>query len=392
MSIDLAYIFPNILPEDAVVFPLIRLFDRFAFLRPVEDDPPEADSPFLREMTKQQGERDRIIFPCPAPLAGERDRFLGLLRDIRLHPEEYAGHLGNLTAGLGSPGSSGSIASRDEDEHSIMATLLRQTGLQTGRKDNTHESGKGQGKNRASVLLWQARLLLKLGESLDRDQAEIRRNLDMMTRQQEELFRELREEDGEVDRDRSMPDVPTTGLDEEILFARQRLLLKAWARLFALSEEGDFAHTAFISASPDAVEALLEAYRTKYARTEQQALCLPLPMRCAGKDELLLRRDRFQEKAGALSAAIRAHIMRPSDGVFSEEEEAAWNDLLEQHYPAAKYGRCVLTLYFLPDARPQRLFAETFAAQDEPPGIPVNSAPEKSKKDSGIILGLLGRL
>ena len=95
MSIDAAYIFPNILPEDNIVFPLVQLFEQLVFLRPVEDDPPEAASPFFRGLNKEQGERNRVIFTCPAPLAEDRDRFLGMLEDIFLHPEEYAGHLGN---------------------------------------------------------------------------------------------------------------------------------------------------------------------------------------------------------------------------------------------------------------------------------------------------------
>ena len=166
MSVDRAYIFPNILPEDKVVFPLTQLFERIIFLRPVEEDPPEFDTPLLREMAGRQESGGCINCSCPAPLAGDRDRFLGLLRDISSHPEDYAGHLGNLSAGLGS------VVHQDEQEQSIMDTLLQQTGIRTGTGgEHTSEPGKGQAKNVSPTLLWQARLLLKLGESVDRSRA-----------------------------------------------------------------------------------------------------------------------------------------------------------------------------------------------------------------------------
>ncbi|MCI5166176.1 MAG: hypothetical protein D3903_08775, partial [Candidatus Electrothrix sp. GM3_4] len=191
MSVERAYIFPNILPENGLVFPLAQLFDQIVFLRPVEDDLPEIDTPFLPDSEKiadQQGSGGCINYSCPARLAGDRERFLILLQDIRLRPEDYAGHLGNLSAGLGN------MVRPNEQELSIMDTLLHQTGIQARPRDNTPEPGKEQEKNASAVLLWQARLLLKLGESLDRNQAEIRRDLDRMTRQQDELFRELRKE------------------------------------------------------------------------------------------------------------------------------------------------------------------------------------------------------
>ncbi|MCI5140685.1 MAG: hypothetical protein D3909_02940, partial [Candidatus Electrothrix sp. ATG1] len=191
-----------------------------------------------------------------------------MLRDIGSRPEDYAGHLGNLSAGLGS------VVHQDEHEQSIVDALLNQTGIRTGTAgEHTSEPGKGQGKNVSSVLLWQARLLLKLGESVDRTQAEMRQELNRMTGQQEALLQELRkEENNEV----PFFDLSTIPLDNEIPFAQQRLRLKAWTRLFTLSEES-LEGAAFISPSPDAVEALLEHYRQKYAETKQQLL-LPLPV------------------------------------------------------------------------------------------------------------------
>jgi hypothetical protein len=357
MSVDLAYIFPNILPEEDVVFPLAQLFEQLVFLRPVEDDLPEADTPFLQEMEGQPGSSGCVSSACPAPLAEDRERFLALLRDIRSRPEDYTGHLGNLSAGFGS------TVRQAEQQSSIMATLLQQTGIRAGSEDHTLQAKKGQEKNTSSVLLWQARLLLKLGESVDQNQAEVRRNLDRMTRQQEELLKKLREGQEE-----DFPELasPLFSTDNEIPFAQQQLRLKAWSRLFALSQ-GEFETTAFISQSADAVEALLGHYRQKYAGAAKPLLSLPLPAFLEREEDALLKRDRFQKEAAALEliAAIRALPTSSADSVFSEENKAAWADLLERHYPLAQHGRCTLTLYFLPEITPQRLFLETFAAQDD---------------------------
>lgn len=374
MSVERAYIFPNILPEDGLIFPLSQLFAQVFFLRPVEDDLPEADTPLLRELTKQQGSSGCLRYSCPAPLADDRDRFLGLLRDIRLRPEDYVGHLGNLSAGLGS------AVRQDEQESSIVDTLLRQTGIRTGFREHTPEPGKRQEKNASSVLLWQARLLLKLGESLDRDQAEIRRNLDMMSRQQEQLLRGLREEQGGEILD---PAFSLFSTEDEIPLKQQRLRLKAWSRLFALSEER-FEHTAFISSSPDAVESLLERYRQEHAGTARQ-LTLSLPAFLAEEKDVLSGRDRFQKEAGELINAMRAFpTASAAHSVFTEEAGEKWSDLLERHYPAAEHGRCTLTLYFLPEITPQRLFLETFAVHDD-----LSAHPMTAPAGTGTFLGIL---
>ncbi|RWX49769.1 hypothetical protein VU01_14531, partial [Candidatus Electrothrix marina] len=353
-----------------------QLFEQVVFLRPVEDDPPKIDIPFSPEIADQQGSGECINYSCPAPLAEDRDRFLALLRDIRSRPEDYAGHLGNLSAGLGN------MVRPNEQEHAIMDTLLRQTGIRTGSGEHTPQAEKGQEKNASSVRLWQARLLLKLGESVDRNQAEIRRNLDRMTRQQEDLLKDLRE--GREGKFSEL--IPLFSTDNEIPLQQQRLRLKAWTRLFALSQ-GQFETTAFISSSPDTVEALLKHYRQEHTKTAKQLLSLPLPAFFDEDDEALLRRDRFQKEAAELLAAIRA-LSTPNTSaysVFSVKSETAWTDLLERHYPAAEHGRCTLTLYLLPEIAPQQLFLGTFATQDLAGGQTVEST------GPGTVLGFLAR-
>lgn len=374
MSVNLAYIFPNILPEDEFVFPLAQLFEQLFFLRPVEDDLPETDSPVLRAMAAQQ-EGSRIInYFCPARLGRDRAVFLGLLRDICSRPGDYAGHLAHLSAGH-IP-----AVQEEEREHSIINTLLSQTGIRSASGKHTPESGKGQEENAASRL-WQARMLLKLGEFVDRQHIEIQRNLDRTAQEQKELLRELRREDESLDFD-----LPAVIPDRDIPPEQVRLRLKAWSRLFSLCA-GGFHNTAFITQDSDAFEALLECYEQKYPDTPERLFSLSLPRPGDVGDEgneVLCRRNRFQEKAGSLLTVIRALPTASGEPTFSKEHEAAWGDLLEQHYPAAEYGRCFLTLYSLADVVPQHLFLETFARQDK-------YFSGQGHEQAGMFLGILQR-
>ncbi|MCW5208991.1 hypothetical protein VU10_02085 [Desulfobulbus sp. US1] len=56
MSVERAYIFPNILPDNGLIFPLAQFFDQIVLLRPVEDDLPDTDTPFSVETAGPAGE------------------------------------------------------------------------------------------------------------------------------------------------------------------------------------------------------------------------------------------------------------------------------------------------------------------------------------------------
>ncbi len=387
MSVDLAYIFPNILPEDGVVFPLSHLFAQFVFLRPVEDDLPDANTLLLRVLESQpEGQGSVINYSCPAPLSQDRDGFLALLRDIRLRPDDYAGHLSNLSAGPAP------VIEEDEREHSIINTLLQQTGIRARSEEHTSEPEKGQEKkekNVSRICLWQARMLLKLGESVDIQQAEIRHDLTKMTRQQDEVLRTLRR--AREEEEKIAFDLSTIVPDEEISLEQQRLRLRAWSRLFALSEI-DFANTAFISQSSEAVEALMEQYQQKYSCTVKPLLTLPLPLACiacteAFTEQDFARRDDFQDKASSLLITIRGLLDGSTDPHYAGETEQKWVDLLDRHYPAADYGRCTLTLYFLPEILPQEFFLETFAPKDQSSEKKENKRSQRA--GAGMVLGVL---
>ncbi|XOF34293.1 MAG: hypothetical protein ACL93V_03085 [Candidatus Electrothrix sp. YB6] len=388
MSFEIAYIFPDTLPDEALVFPLVQLVDRVVFLRPAENDEPEAEelTPFLREMTEQQC----ISSACPAPLRQDRDRFMQLLQDIRSRPDDYAGHLSSLSAGFGSIGS---IGERQESEHAIMETLLAQTGIRAPLRDTlpepTPEPAKGQEEKQRSLLLWQARLLLKLGETVDRSRAEIRRNLDALARREKTLLQDLRQEQETG----QLLSAANLGEQEEMSAGQQRLRLKAWARLFAAGEQPPQS-AVFITRSANAFETLFDHFEhsRETARPEQLlTLSLPAILNRDGR-KFMQQRCCFQEAAAELlrlfSTAI--HAQQPLTEKAEKEMQDEWAALLEQHYPAGETGRCRLSLYSVPESTPQKLFVETFAPGDNRADR-VRSAgtEEKGNKGNGTVIGLL---
>ncbi len=358
MSFDFSYIFPDILPEDGVVFSLSQLFPRLVFLRPVEDDLPEMKTSLLQAMAHQQAGSSWLNYTCPAPLGKDRDRFLALFQDIRLRPDEYAGHLSHLSAGA-IP-----VVQEKERESSIIKTLLEQTGIRAGSGEHTPEPTKEQEKNLSDLGLWQARMLLKLGEAVDIQQDEIRTDLARMTRQQEELLSVLRRDENDF----ADIELPATQPADGISWEQQRLRLKAWSRLFFLSENS-FEKTSFICQNSDIIEALLEQYQQQYACAVSPFLTLSLPAFCppsANDDDILARTRHFQQETKEVLSVIRdlSYRSRTSGDSYQRENiQQQWIALLDHYYPIAEHGRCTLTLYFLPGVLPQQFFFQTFAAQ-----------------------------
>ncbi|MCI5223119.1 MAG: hypothetical protein D3924_10700 [Candidatus Electrothrix sp. AR4] len=378
MHTEIVYIFPDTLPRDDLVFPLAQIFKQVFFLRPVENDPPEPEdlTSLLREMTEEQ----YIGFDCPAPLLGDRDRFLQLLRDIRYRPDDYTGHLGSLSAGPDS------IGGQQESEEFIMHTLLRQTGIQAGaidRTENTLEYGKEQEEKQASMLLWQARLLLKLGEAVNRKREQIQRNLDRIALREKELLRELRKEQGET-REQT-PSSQHTGYSgsEEIPLSQLRLRLKAWSRLFAVGQQPQRA--VFVTRSVDAFELLIEHYRQEYTAEPKHLLTFPLPA-VMTENDCIEKRRCFQMDTEEFSALIRGALNKP---LFFEERKEEWAAVLEQHYPTTENGRCRLSLYFLPAITPQEFFLDTFSRRA---GGNMSGHREERPTGTGAVIGILEEL
>ncbi len=350
------------MPKAEVLFPLVQVFEPVVYLRPVENDtPPAADlSPLCQEMVDQ----DLVRFDCPAPLLDNRDRFVRLVHDLQHRRDDYAGQLSHLSlAGLGNSG-------KTETKSSIISTLLKQTGIQEEEDEQR------------VMLLWQARLLLKLGEIFDQEQKELQENLERISVKEKGLLDELRKD---TEQPFSLSKTITANSDKTD--SQSRLRLKAWSRLFALGSH-PIASSVFITTNRDALDLLSEYYESVHDEQPQKILNLLLP---GGResDTFSEQRTAFRNAASDLIAAIHRMLENPES--INEEDRSSlngldcnWATLLEQHYPAAENSRCTLSLYSLPSVNPGRLFLETFGRDEDDVEKGL-----KEDRPTGVIFGIL---
>ncbi len=362
MNTDTVCIFPDTTPKAELLFPLVQVFEPVVYLRPVENDPPAAGelSPLCREMIA----RNLVRFHCPAPLLEQRDRFLNLVHDLQHRRDDYALQLSHLSlASLGS--------SRETDSKtSVITSLLRQSGIR-----------EEQDKQRTMVL-WQARLLLKLGEMFDHEQQELREKLARISAREKELIADLREDS---EQPFSLGRIART--DNGDTGGQLRLRLKAWSRLFALASD-PVVSSLFITTNRDALDLLTEQYESGHDTFPRKILNLELP---GGRmsDTFSEQRAAFRKEAAGLITALHRLPAEPEsageqDWSSLNNEDGSWAALLERHYPAAEHSRCTLSLFSLPSVDPGVLFLETFARGTNE----VQTAAGESKR-SGIIIGLL---
>jgi hypothetical protein len=357
-----ACIFPDTIPRGEVLFPLLQVFEQVVYLRPVENDVPvAADLPTLcREMV----DLDLVRFDCPAPLLDNRDRFVRLVHDLQHRRDDYAGQLSHLSlAGL-------SNSRKTETKTSIISTLLKQTGIQE------------EPDEQRIMLLWQARLLLKLGEMFDREQKDLQKNLEQISVREKGLLEELRK-----DNEQPFSQGKSITANSEKTEGQLRLRLKAWSRLFGLGSR-PIASSIFITTNRDAFDLLSEHYESVHEEQPQKILNLLLP---GGRknDTFAEQRSAFRNAASDLIAAFHRLLENP-ESIHDEDRSSLngadcnWATLLEQHYPVAENSRCILSLYSLPSVNPGRLFLETFGRDEDDV---ENRAKEGGQ--TGVILGIV---
>jgi hypothetical protein len=313
MLSEFACIFPDTRPKDDMLFPVVQLFRQTVHLAPVENDLPDTLPP-LAEALLAQG---LLRFHCPAPLGKDRESFLSLVRELRQRPADYAG----LTlTGFG--------ASQTPESKNAIMSAVRQ--LRGSIAENNIEQER-------AAALWQARLVLKLGELIEQEEEEIRQSLRNIALREQSLLESLRDERSTA----------VTSLDRPAASRRSLLRLKAWQKLLAASS-GPLLSNLFITADHDAFDAFME----KNNAESQQTLTLSLPARPSqAVSDTAAQRQHFRQAAAELISNLPISW-----------EQTAWETLLEQHYPASEHGRCRLSLHLLPVA-PQDVVAADQSCQ-----------------------------
>ncbi|MBU0944478.1 MAG: hypothetical protein KJ804_22470 [Proteobacteria bacterium] len=342
---------------------LLLLADTLHLLQPVEPSDEATDESSASDLFMDRG---ICQVHTPSPLGKDRDRFLGLIHDIRNRKDNYAEQLSSLTlANLSKKEASG-----EHNHLAIVANLL--DGKTLINKEAVEE-------NQAEKL-WQARLVLALAEILDQEEAELASSLSDIDGEELALFQELK---GEAEDETE---------EEEDLFAEllrikakmgqprpgtMKRRFQAWKTLYnsgPLPEN----YWLWITCEEEAADLLLSNYEAQSGRLSAPLLLLDLPEQLYLRQEDAIKHiEAFQEEGAALRASISEKLtaiiklghldlvdpvaLLPDAGILARD----WNELIDYHFPAERFGRRKLDLQLLANVSLDRLLRGPGASQQK---------------------------
>jgi len=327
--------FPGTTIYSSGQYPLFLLFPRLQIITVAESN----------IQCKKEQATDSFIYSdlcqlhTPCPLGDDLERFTHLLNDIKNRKDDYASQLSALTLAAMSASSQNS----DNSQQEILSFLLR---------DNlTSQNKKMEKKN---MLIWQARLVLAIGEMLDFEEEEIGRQLAIVKDEEADLFIELQGEGDDT--------------DEENLFTELSLVrnninppnpgnikkrFQSWQQLY---NEGHPAYDLLLTTSRDSADLLLELFEEKTTAKAVHLGQLFLPAIIDWNEEKALHTVRsFQQDNKELiddfadlllKAKHSGNLMEASDSTsFFSNFSELWEQGLETQFPVKRFGRLPLDIY-----------------------------------------------
>ncbi|MDH3327929.1 MAG: hypothetical protein OEM01_01715 [Desulfobulbaceae bacterium] len=357
-----AVLFPETVPDHQILFPLLLVFQPLVYCQPVENDQQEEIcSPLCAEFFRQA-----LYQPVfPAPLGPDKERFMRLLSDLRHRGDDYAAQLSHVSLA-----SLGSVSRKEpETKGTILANLLKSHGIQQVKSD------------RIAMILWQARLILKLGEFFDDDQRMLRKEMEKISVREKGLIFDLRKESEH-----------SFSLTEQLFSVSseddglQRLRLKAWARIFALGSAGPEKPSVFITRNNDALERLAEEYERMKGSSPEKIISLLLPANANGASPAVEQLKKFSGDVEDFLDQFYTQLSGSSRESNLQEKKGAWEDLLEQYFPAGNCGRKELNLYRFDQVSAPGLFLDSFSQDDD-----IQLAESVENTESDIVIGVLSQ-
>jgi len=315
-------------------YPIFLLFQKLHAIQPVENE------------DTVEGEESADIFikygfcqvDTPCPLGEDRDRFLHLVEDIKNRRDDYAAQLSALTLASMSDHEDTSEGS----EQAIIDQLFTPKS-KTEKADNKHKEH-----------LWKARLVLAIGEFLDREEEEIARNLAELDDDTTGILKELH---GDETEESENPFAELMQIESKLGAARAGNAAKrsgAWRSLFLESDHTD--SRLFVTCSRDAGDLLIEEFakQTGSAATTVPGLTVPGLIGFNGKDALRnvehfikTNQSELAEIHECLSGFLKGDIDNSLVDTY-KAAAASWNTELEKMFPESKYGRLACDLYLFP--------------------------------------------
>ncbi|CAG36071.1 hypothetical protein [Desulfotalea psychrophila] len=314
--------FPGTAIYSARQYPMFLLPATIYLLQPIEDSTISHDTDLNDSFIKN----DFCQAYTPCPLGDNRARFLHLVRDIGTRKDDYAAQLSSLSLAALSAKNKAHPESRGD----IISSLL-------GGHDLTSQEG---------TEIWQARLVLKLAELLEREEEELSRNLSLLEGYELELLQNLH---GEFIDEEENPLADLQLLEKNMVSqgsgAVQNRLL-AWKTLYQRSEERFKTIDIFITDNRDAAERMLDSYNTLTESLIKPSFAIALPAITGWESlESIERITAFKEENSSLLEGIEALVQGQN-----YEDIALWNAAIEVAFPREKYGRKRIDIYSFEDA------------------------------------------
>jgi hypothetical protein len=325
MSTLEALYFPGTEIYSGSQFPMFLLFQKTHLLQPVEST----------EATDNAADIFKTTGFCqahtPCPLGENRDRFLHLIRDIRERKDDYAAQLSSLTVAA----LSDKKASVDDSSRGIITSLLGGHGVAAASREDI------------DLQLWQARLVLKIGEILDREEEEVAMQMALLEDEEDGLFKTLQ---GELEDEEESLFEELQQLKETISRPTATAIknrLSAWSRLYRAGKVAS--QKVWLTHTEEAADLLLEKYEDQNGSAASIIAELELPANIGwGSADALEHIQSFKQQNNDLLKRVETSLAAPdSEEIKSLTTE--WANALQNMFPREKNGRTTLTFYNMGD-------------------------------------------
>jgi len=377
-----ALIFPETDPSIQTIAKLLIFFDSLSYYQPTELDLANSNKSFFTNLCSPY---------VPVPLTEEElFRFNRLLREMETsRPDELSRLFSTVTAPLATR------QARDLDEISA-------SGVYSALQKDAETIASISYKER----LWQARLILKLAEMLDRTEAEVRQGLAQISSVEQKIFAALEGRNKpESDDPVVNPDKSKHPIEDDILPAETSpgtsglhipMRIKAWAELF-MADSSEQQPLILVAGNPECGLTLLDGYENFRHQAPVKLFSLVTPalhFACNKEAESTYQADRqaFRDAVHENMEYFARHLQEATDSAESKADSreklsalvknlSSWEKNVKHYLPASEKSAKKLDFYCFPGISFAELFQHMFHLK-----VPF---PEKKMKQPTGILAIL---
>jgi len=274
----------------------------------------------------------------PCPLGDDLNRFIHLLDDIK-NKTDYASQLSALTLAAMST----QDETKDGSQQEIVASLLNNNLISSDKQ-----------KEKKDSALWQARLILAIGEILDTEEEAIARQLAIIKDDEAELFKVLQGKDDDFEEENFL---------KELSLIRDNINLpnpgnsknrfQSWCQLY---KEGNIPpYDILLTTSIDTADQIFESFERENNRQPSCIGKLSLPAVIGlDEEEAANAAHSFQKENSGLITTFTKNItqLKSSRPVSSDNLDLfftnftpSWEQQIETYFPAESFGRIVVSIY-----------------------------------------------